>query len=385
MSKEQNKNDEQLQTLPPEQNQTDAPSIKKLSKATTSLARANLLLVSFIASVLLIACLKIGASVILPILIAIFLSFVLEPPVRFFQKYKIPRIVAILTVILIMLIVLGIVSIILYNSIRSIANNLGFYEKRSMEIYKLAASVFNLPFDEHLSFFDNVWNQANVRKTVQDLILSFSGSFISNTVKLVTILIITIFLMMEASFLQKKLEVALADNFSIDIQKIASNIITSITRYLSIKFFVSLATGLLVWLFLALLKLDFAVIWGVLSFILNFIPTFGSIAAGASVIGFALLQFWPSPMPVIWAAIIMISINMVIGNIIEPHVQGQNLGLSTFVVLTSLLVWGWIWGFAGLVLSVPMTVIIKIICEEIPGLRPIAIIMSTHKEVSNSR
>ncbi|HON89093.1 MAG TPA: AI-2E family transporter, partial [Spirochaetales bacterium] len=156
MSKEQNKNDEQLQTLPPEQNQTDAPSIKKLSKATTSLARANLLLVSFIASVLLIACLKIGASVILPILIAIFLSFVLEPPVRFFQKYKIPRIVAILTVILIMLIVLGIVSIILYNSIRSIANNLGFYEKRSMEIYKLAASVFNLPFDEHLSFFDNV-------------------------------------------------------------------------------------------------------------------------------------------------------------------------------------------------------------------------------------
>ncbi len=385
MNTEQKPTEEQLQSSPQEQIQPDAPSLKKLSKATTSLARANLLLVSFIAGVLLIACLKIGASVILPILIAIFLSFVLEPPVRFFQKRKIPRIIAILFVIFIMIVVLGVVSIILYNSIRSIANNLSFYEKRSLEIYKLAASVFSLPFDEHLSFFDNVWNQANIRKTVQDLVLSFSGSFISNAVKLVTILIITIFLMMEASFLQKKLEVALADNFSIDIQKIASNIIKSITRYLSIKFFVSLATGLLVWLFLALLKLDFAVIWGVLSFILNFIPTFGSIAAGASVISFALLQFWPSPMPIIWAASIMIGVNMVIGNIIEPHVQGQNLGLSTFVVLTSLLVWGWIWGFAGLVLSVPMTVIVKIICEEIPGLKPLAIIMSTRKEVSNSQ
>lgn len=376
---------ETIQCIDPKHGQPETPVLRKLSKATTSLARSNLLLVSFIATVLLIACLKIGASVILTILIAIFLSFVFEPPVRFFQKLKIPRIVAILIVILLLLILFGIVSIILYNSIRAIANNLGFYEKRSLEIYKLAASVFNLPFDEHLSFFDNVWNQTNIRKTLQDAALSFSSSFISNLVKLVTILIITIFLMMEASFLQQKLAIALSDSLSIDVKKIASNIIKSTTQYLSIKFFISLATGLLVWLLLSLLGLDFAVIWGVLAFILNFIPTFGSIAAGASVTSFALLQFWPQPGPIIWAVVIMIGINMIIGNIVEPHVQGQNLGLSTFVVLTSLLIWGWIWGFAGLVLSVPMTVIIKIICEEIPGLRPIAIIMSTHKEVKNAR
>ncbi len=368
-----------------EQPTPEVSTLKKLSKATANFARANLFLVSFIAVVLFIAFLKIGSSVIIPILIALFLSFVLEPPVRFFQKLRFPRILAIIFVILIMLLGMGLISVILYNSIRAITSNLGFYEKRSLEIYRLAANLMQLPFDEHLSFIDNLWNQAGLRKTVQDLALSLSGSFLSILVGLVAILIITVFLMMEAGLLQKKLELALADNFTIDVQKVTSNIIQSITRYLSIKFFTSLATGFLVWGLLSILGLDFAAIWGVLSFVLNFIPTFGSIAAGAAVIGFSTLQFWPDFGPVLWSAAIMIGVNMTIGNIIEPHVQGQNLGLSTFVVLTCLLVWGWIWGFAGLVVAVPMTVIIKIICEEVPGLQPFAIIMSTHKEVTRNK
>jgi len=66
----------------------------------------------------------------------------------------------------------------------------------------------------------------------------------------------------------------------------------------------------------------------------------------------------------------MLAVNMILGNIVEPRVQGQNLGLSPFVILVSLSAWGWLWGFAGLVLAVPMTVIVKIVCENVPGLEP---------------
>ncbi|HPC70876.1 MAG TPA: AI-2E family transporter, partial [Treponema sp.] len=158
-------------------------------------------------------------------------------------------------------------------------------------------------------------------------------------------------------------------------------IVTQVSRYLTIKFFVSLATGILVALGLALLKVDFWLIWGIISFILNFIPTIGSLAAGAGVTLFALLQFWPHGWPILGAFLVMLLVNFIIGNILEPQIQGDNLGLSPFVVLVSLLAWGWLWGFAGLVLAVPMTVIVKIVCEHIPLLEPVAILIGSYKDI----
>ncbi|MCK7472027.1 MAG: AI-2E family transporter [Desulfomicrobium escambiense] len=91
---------------------------------------------------------------------------------------------------------------------------------------------------------------------------------------------------------------------------------------------------------------------------------------------FALVQFWPEPGPIAGALAVMVGVNMVLGNVLEPKVQGDNLGLSPFVILVSMLAWGWLWGFAGLVLAVPMTVIVKIICENVPVLEPVSIILA---------
>jgi predicted PurR-regulated permease PerM len=119
-------------------------------------------------------------------------------------------------------------------------------------------------------------------------------------------------------------------------------------------------------------------------FILNFIPTLGSIAAGIGVILFSIVQFYPEPGPIMATIIIMLSANFVIGNILEPKIQGDHLGLSPFVILVSLLGWGWLWGFAGLILAVPMTVIVKIICEQTPGLEPVSIMLGSYKAAAGS-
>ena len=152
-----------------------------------------------------------------------------------------------------------------------------------------------------------------------------------------------------------------------------------VARYLSVKFFISLATGILVTVGLSLLRVDFPVVWGVVSFILNFIPNIGSVAAGVGVGIFALVQFWPEPGPIAGSLAIMVGVNMVLGNVLEPKVQGDNLGLSPFVILVSMLAWGWLWGFAGLVLAVPMTVIVKIVCENVPVLEPASIILGSFR------
>ena len=151
------------------------------------------------------------------------------------------------------------------------------------------------------------------------------------------------------------------------------SISSQIGKYLALQFFISLATGLCVWLALIILGVDFPVTWGALAFFLNFIPTVGSIAASIPPILVALVQF-PSFWPAVFTLIVLLVIQMTIGNIISPKIMGDRLHLSPMVVLVSLVFWGWLWGLWALC-SVPIASAIKIVCENIEALRPISVMM----------
>ena len=153
------------------------------------------------------------------------------------------------------------------------------------------------------------------------------------------------------------------------------------THYVSIKFFISLSTGVLVFLSCLIAGIDFPLVWGFSAFVLNFVPTFGSIISWAVTTIFAFLQCYPSPFPVIFIAVSVLLINLLFGNVIEPRIEGENLGISPFVILVSLSLWGWLWGFLGLILAVPLMVIVKIFCENISVLRPIGILLGSGKNV----
>jgi predicted PurR-regulated permease PerM len=264
---------------------------------------------------------------------------------------------------------------------RTILGQYPKYEQRFTEIYTKAAEFLGLPYDEQLSLFQNIWGQNGLRLKVQSYALGFSESFLSFLKDAVIVILIVVFLLIELGHFRKRVEVAFAGRISRRIQIIIAGIITEVSRYLAVKFIISLLTGVLAAASLSIIGLDFAILWGIIAFIMNFIPNLGSIVSWGGTTLFALVQFWPYPGPILATGIVMLAINFILGNAVEPKIQGDNLGLSPFVIVASLVGWGWLWGFAGLVLAVPMTVIIKIVCENVPMLEPVSILLGSYKEV----
>jgi predicted PurR-regulated permease PerM len=343
--------------------------------------RANFFLVAFIALVLAGAVLKAMAPIILPFTIALLLSFVMEPMVLFLLKRRIPRIFSIFLAVIIIIAGFYLMGMVLLSSARTILSLYPRYENRLTDIYIWAAEFFDLSYDEHLSFIENLWAQLGVRIRIRNFTFTLSNSFISFLKDAFLVVLFLVFFLFEAAFAKEKIDLTFEDKWSGQIKRISDDIVLQTIRYLSTKFLISLVTGLVVGIGLHLAGLEFAIVWGIIQFILNFIPNIGSIAAGFGAGLFAILQFWPDPGPIILVALIMLISNMVIGNVLEPKIMGDNLGLSPVAVLMSLLIWGWLWGFAGMILAVPLTVIVKIVCENIPVLEPLSVLLGSRRSI----
>ena len=341
--------------------------------------RVIFFLLAVITCILFAADLRITSSFVVPFTIAFLLALVMSPMVQFMAKFKIPRIISVFFALFLLIGGLVIMGMILYNSGRTVLALYPRYEIRLTQIYIWIAQFFELPYDEYLTFFENIWGQVGIRDRVRIMTLSFTNNFLSFLSAAFLVALFMVFFLFEAVFFKDKLDAAFEGTRSIRIKKIAADIMTQISRYLSMKFLISLVTGIVVAIGLRIIGVELALIWGVIQFVLNFIPNIGSIAVGVAATAFALVQFFPNPGPIVATAAVMLGVNLIIGNFIEPKVMGDRLGLSPLVVLVSLLLWGWIWGFAGLILAVPMMAIIKIICENLPVLEPISILMGSRK------
>ncbi|MFY0601320.1 MAG: AI-2E family transporter [Cyclobacteriaceae bacterium] len=154
----------------------------------------------------------------------------------------------------------------------------------------------------------------------------------------------------------------------------------NISRYLSLKTLVSLLTGFASYIALLVLGIDGAIFWALLIFVLNYIPTIGSLIATIFPAIFAILQFGELA-PFIYVLLSVGTIQIIVGNIIEPKIMGNSLNMSSLVVVLSLTIWGAIWGVMGMILSVPITVMMIIVCEEIPSLRFVAIALSEKGQI----
>lgn len=184
------------------------------------------------------------------------------------------------------------------------------------------------------------------------------------------VLLIMVFVLAEATVFPKKLEAILGDG--VTGEERMRTVVSEVQQYLGIKTLVSLATGLLIGTWCWAMELDFAVLLGVIAFALNYIPTVGSIIASVPAIALSLILTGGSFTHAIVVASGYVVVNTVFGNFIEPSLMGRRLGLSTLVVILSLLFWGWTWGPLGALLSVPLTMIVKISLENTRDLRWIA-------------
>ena len=348
-------------------------------------ASANFFLMMFLTITVALGVMKIAAKVLIPIVVAMLLSCVLVPIANMLnKKLKLPYYFCVGLGMLILLFIVFGAGTLLVSSLGTIANQYPKYEERFMTIFENIAKIFNLRFDRELGLAINLWNQTIIRDFIQNFALSFSTKTISVVKDILMTFLFLIFFMSEFRNLNEKIELAFADIMPHKIRNIISNIITQVTRYLSVKFYVSLITGVIVYIGCICVRLDFPIVWGFLAFVMNFIPAIGSILSTVLTCLFALLQFWPSMNEFIVVVFVMLGVNMLIGNIIEPKIQGENLGLSPLVIIISLSVWGWIWSFIGMILAVPIMVVVKIICENVDMLNPVSILLGNYNREKNN-
>jgi predicted PurR-regulated permease PerM len=187
------------------------------------------------------------------------------------------------------------------------------------------------------------------------------------------ILLTMAFVLLEASTVPVKMQAAFGDRP--DLSENLSQITLQVQRYLAMKTLISLVTAVCVTVWTSILGLDFAFVWGLLAFLLNYIPSIGSIIAAVPAVLFTLVQYGVGT--AVLVAIGYVVINVVLGNIVEPNVMGRTLGLSTLVVFRSLVFWGWVWGPMGMLLSVPLTMIVKIFLENSDDLRWMAVLLDS--------
>ena len=194
------------------------------------------------------------------------------------------------------------------------------------------------------------------------------------------VLLMVLFMLLEASGIPTKLRVALGDADTTITQ--LGKIVDSIKRYLAIKTITSLATGILIAIWLTIVGVDYPLLWGLLAFLLNYIPNIGSFIAAIPALLVAFIQLGVGA--TIFAGIGYLVVNGLIGNVIEPRVMGKGVGLSTLVVFLSLVFWGWVLGSVGMLLSVPLTMCIKIALESHEDTRWIAILMGSEASAESA-
>ncbi|GJQ60780.1 MAG: hypothetical protein SCALA701_35810 [Candidatus Scalindua sp.] len=196
-------------------------------------------------------------------------------------------------------------------------------------------------------------------------------SFVGNTF---LVLLFMLFMLAGSGKLSGKVEKAFSPDHALRIITVLQNIDSQARQYLLTKTLISAGTGILTALMLWIIGVDFPLIWGFLTFLLNFIPNVGSIVASILPFILSLLQFDTVVAPIL-VILLLGTIQVLMGSILEPKIMGFKLNLSPLVVLVSLIFWGWLWGFWGMILAIPMTATFKIIFENIEPLYPVSVMM----------
>lgn len=194
-------------------------------------------------------------------------------------------------------------------------------------------------------------------------------------------LLFMLFMLAENGDLTKRLFQAFPEAQARNLARIVANIDGQVQQYLLTKTLISMGTGLFTSIILWLLGVDFALLWGFLAFLLNFIPNVGSIVATILPFFLSLLQFESLTIPLM-VLFLLGGVQVTMGNFVEPKVMAFSLNLSALIILVSLIFWGWLWGIVGMILAVPITATLKIVCENIEPLKPVAVLMSGRIDVT---
>lgn len=349
---------------------------KLLSYIARLLLNANLLsgFIAFMSVIAICIILHIAKDVFIPLVIAWFIIQIVRPITHIGNKLHLHPY---LNLIFVFVVLIG-VSVLF---VRFIGGQVSAFN----QVYSRYASVFaerytafmnllniNLTSDT-FSAFD--FGNFNVLNFIKDSALYVTGVLISLVNKIFMTVFFLMFMLVEAPYTERKISKAFHGKTGNRVMIVFNAISEQVSYYMLNQALISLITAFCVWLVLMFMKVELSSGWAVLAFMLNFIPNVGSIIATILPVIMAFVQYSTLLEPMIVLGLLT-AIQMLIGNIIGPKILSDSLGVSSTVILLSLLFWTMIWGVPGAFLSVPIASIIKIVCENIPSLRPIAVLMS---------
>ncbi|MCJ8321723.1 MAG: AI-2E family transporter [Colwellia sp.] len=327
-------------------------------------------MILMIASIFIIlAGLKTATNLLVPFLLSVFIAIICNPLIEKASQFKIPRFISVIFVIVIFVSIALSLAGLVSKSLTELMTLIPEYRVQLIQQFtwlteQLAQYKIQISTGLLIEYFDPAAAMGLAANMLSGL-----GSVMAN---LFLIILTVIFMLFEAPSLPSKLHIALDDPER--RMKQIDQFLTSVNHYIAIKTMVSIATGLIVSIMLWAFDLDFYLLWGVLAFLLNYIPNIGSIIAAVPAMSLAILQLGVAEAGFIGLGYLII--NTVMGNVVEPRYLGRGLGLSTLVVFLSLIFWGWLLGTVGMLLSVPLTMIIKIGLESSEGGRWFAIMLS---------
>jgi len=316
--------------------------------------------------------LRLAKPVFFPFFLAILFYFILSPVLSGLMRLKIPKAIAVSLIIVTAFFLFYLMGVLFYSSGRAFAASLPDYAQRMNSVIGSIAQKL------HLSKFNWdpwMWSKTLDASKVANLVLRSMNQVFSFFSTFVLIFVFLMFMLAGRGKLKLKVERAFSHQRAAKINQIVDKIDRQVQKYLVIKTGISFLSGTLTMIVLLAFGVDFALLFGFLTFLLNFIPSLGSIVSMGLASVIAAFQFG-SIFPALWIFILLVGLDAVISNLLEPKLMGQGLGLSPLAVLFSLFFWGWLWGIPGMILAVPIMAVIKIVCANIPSLMPIAVIMS---------
>ncbi len=309
-----------------------------------------------LAAVAIAAALAYTRAVMVPFVLAIFISYLVSPLVDVLQtRVKVPRILSIVIAILAALGFLTVLALLITVSTRGLLDSADIYRDR---LNGIATRVLSVPDRLGIDLGQEPLLEGIKRLPLLGLVQSTAGTVVDLVATGTLVLIFVVYLVMGGQPTEKRVGVY-------------KEIHSKVQRYIVAKFVISAATGLVVGTVLSIFGLDLALVFGVMAFLLNFIPSIGSVVSTLLPVPIAIIQF-DSTLAIVGIVAVPGLIQIIIGNVIEPMVIGERLDLHPVTILLSLIFWGLLWGIVGMFLATPITAVLKIVLARVEMTRPLA-------------
>jgi len=330
-----------------------------MGNQTRAFSSVSRVLIVSAAVIIIIAGLKQSAPLIVPFLLSVFIAVICFPLMCTLQNKGLPKGIAL---ILVMLLVLAIgvgITILIGTSLTDFSQSMPQYQQKIATEWGALLGWLN---GHGFYVPDNLKEMIDPTAAVGliSFILKGFGNVLANSF---LIILTVVFILIEAGGLTQKIKSLKGDGLELD-NDFANEFVDKLRSYMSMKTIISILTGVIIGIAMWLIGVDYPVLWGMLAFMLNFVPNIGSIIAAVPAVMLALVQLGAGS--AIMVAVVYVLVNVLIGSVIEPKYMGKGLGLSTLVVFVSLVFWGWVLGPVGMLLSVPLTIMVKLAFDSKP-------------------